>query len=159
MPSGRAPALPFQSRRILSALRTVNLPHYHIFPSARYPLPNLHSSNSSLTRTLIILMHSNHLFFLPTLGKRVTPSSATTALGAIVSHFSQQKPQWQDASSPLNIPWVGARTQAKLLLQWPKFQTRGGNPSLVELANPLLTTHADLGLFLVIKRITQSHKI
>ena len=33
-----------------------------------------------------------------------------------------------------------------LLLLLPKFRTRGANPSLVELANPLLTAHADLGL-------------
>ena len=37
-----------------------------------------------------VLMHSNHLFFLPTLGKRMTPSCATTALGVTVSRFSQQ---------------------------------------------------------------------
>ena len=109
VPSGQAPALPFQSRRILSALRTVNLPHYHISSSARYHLPKstFRESSHSLTLPFIVLMHSNQLIFLPTLGKRVTPSCATSALGSNCFMSQPTKPQWQDASSSSSLNFLG----------------------------------------------------
>lgn len=95
VPFEEAPALLVQPRRtILSALRTVNLPHHYIlllprqvpsteFTSHRLPQPTLPSS----------FMHPKNSFSLslPTLCKRMTPSCATTALGVIVSSFSQGK--------------------------------------------------------------------
>ena len=88
----QAPALPVQPRRILSALRTVELPHYCISSSARYHLPNLRY----LPRIpqpyllLIVLMHPNHSFSLPTLGKKNDTPLCNHGSISIFSRFSQQ---------------------------------------------------------------------
>ena len=148
VPSGQAPALPFQSRRILSALRTVNLPHYHILlpPGtiyqiymARIPQPYSYPHYPYALQSMI---------FSPDPRQANDTQLCNHGLGSHGFTFQPTKPQWQDASSSSssNFPWAGARTQAMLLPLLPKFETRGANPSLVELANPLLTAHADLGL-------------
>ena len=111
VPSEHAPALPFQSRRRLSASRTVNLPHYHILlpPGTIYLIyiARIFPQPYSAFHCPYALQSMN---FSPDPRQASDTQLCNLGLRSNCFTFQPTKPQWQDASSsssPSSLKFLG----------------------------------------------------